>query len=1185
MHPRTAPGQATDKTAITYSTFTPGISLAEYSEKLGQPLGTSKTDPCGETLGSFLACYLQHHLTVHQYNPDFLENESASINALLAKGCKINFNASKQLPEFFDALVNHLPLYIMLINKKYLTPELQCENGETFLHRYFNKVTFSSEVDIQAATDLVLQCQSALTVKSEHKYPLSVLLEKIKTTLSTCSEETKTSLLPLLEACQPKEANHTHTQDESLIFLNACFTLVAMEKRADKLIGFQAAIIAAHYGMPLHQGLKHHFNNKSLLALFMETDTEFQWGIPLMRAITKASLPASTNVTVQTNAADIEFKRADALFPEEASSYLLFTNFSKSQKAAYKEHRVNPNFENDNLTVFRLDKAADILSVSHIIEGWKAATSENYNYLFRNYAYTSPTGSEYELGDITGPYYIRIHLRSVNKKYLGESNKYSKTILELPNWHSTGFLNMGPYSSFHTTLNKVNSEYVFFVNSEEMNPYAYPHSRSWTPMIHLLAGTYNRLQDGEHHLEYHEIVTPGNLKALREKLITEFVPAITSLENRVPLSSYYHLYTPLKKPSIYKNSLLAYLEKGGSVCEKSIEALHPCEFYEFERQFKLRQYIPERFIQTAPHETKPSAIFHHALSGECIGFSQKPDGDEFVPARVYDFVVLKMFKSLGYDFSVPEVTQFIEKLIQQEELSPPLYHLLQCLNECGAVFPEKIAGLSYHDAMTKRLAASSDKSKLDRCNFFLIALADHANESALNLKQCQDYLASFGMPALQEPLLTYLESEEAAKIYLLQLEKNLLTSNRPFYNYPQKLTQLTETLHWAEIEESTHAFGSGTDLIAALKAYLISEDYKRNLTQGNDYYDFFSEAIRIKLYLLHTKLEAAYSHQSHQKNKVSNFFGNTKRKMAVGSLYNEIIGQIMLITQTSPSDQKEKIEILTAFIAFEKFVKQEAASPHGSQRFDQCLKEYVAEIWFKDKMMLPLTLRQALGHIIPEALRVRFKEFVNDDAHRVIAGSQPPSAPDDDNAEYNPKTAATMVSTNDNNETSLYPSVTEYDPTKIVPQQPMPSAPPSDHPDVVDTARPLYPTLITNNSGIFDAYKQTIDLLYSAYPDMATMIDYLNENIESIRDNVALPRPIQMMICQDTGKLSKYPCMIDGDSTKYYDLDHCIAKNIDASRITLRQLSEITLGIYIMEATKSQLEFEFNPPFRVNSAY
>lgn len=150
------------------ATFSGLISLEDYKNDLGKEGGFSTDQPVGPTYGSFLGAYLTYHL---MHRPEgmtaesVLERDKKDINALITQNnCKITFETTRQLPDFFNFLTAHVGIYLALVDSGFLEVDAQCHGGNTFLNTYFSEKLIDTNADASEAIELLNRTKPCLTI-------------------------------------------------------------------------------------------------------------------------------------------------------------------------------------------------------------------------------------------------------------------------------------------------------------------------------------------------------------------------------------------------------------------------------------------------------------------------------------------------------------------------------------------------------------------------------------------------------------------------------------------------------------------------------------------------------------------------------------------------------------------------------------------------------------------------------------------------------------------------------------------------------------------------------------------------------------------------------------------------------------------------------------------------------------
>lgn len=1119
---------------VVYARYISTINLEDYKTKLNQPNGTHPSKQCGPAMGSFLACYLQAKV-INVDEPAALNQLQADrehiITLINDKKCEINFENEKQLANVFEQLRTKLDLYRELTGAAFLKTTLQCSNGDTFLHHFLTKLNLANEAELQAAISLIKQDSTLVSVKGEAGHPITLIMNKIMEAMSNA--ETKASicysqLIELLGLCQATENKVQLTHAEISFLLKSCFTL--LEQSADSRVvklGFEAAIAAASLGMPLHQSMKGCADGQTaLFAYVMELDSAHEWGVEPMRRLLSVATPEVAKLQVKVNPEAVTIERIGDGDPENPSRcvYLEGEDLPSREESVAKAARKDLRDEVLDLEIasqfFKPSVVVNALEEKEGLDGIECYQVDGLLFY-----------SDYKLLAHNRDYMqnhpcVRLFLSLLSESKLPKSlSKYreatDRRLWVLSQHEQTGF-NVSPQSRRFRLYQRERSYSSYWVSSTTA-PDKVPS-----------------------HLNY--LLSDGPKK---KSIFDEINEAWQNPANRKKIMNYYHAYSMRPSETITKkNALLVYLEKGQSVGL----ALSSLAAYITQREFAFKSSKDPRLVRFSPGQIQLTSIYK-SQQGEFLlrPFSEK--GKSISQVRVYDFEVIKWFKKLGFDFSTPEVTTWMEKMISQEAFSPALYELLACLKECGAVFPKTIASDSCGDYITNKLVQVTEDASVEW--FQLYGFDDEQFAHVVSAHKL-----ALGFAAGDEITPQAYRNKFCEAFYEL---------HQPKKDYVKLLRQWLNGIKFRESDSKP--VGEYAGMMASLEAYIQSGNYEDEyLEKGDLYFNFFFEVIKARLTHLSSKIDEAVNHIPASKNSLFAKAAVLARAAKVGNKLKSIQLHISEIISTTPTPRgrEERVRTISIYKAVNDAVERVLSNKAiDSEKVNLCFEQYLDGRMFAGEIDLnDSTWVGLVRDITPEDLQEKIAPFFITNEQRQQAfydrPNAPMAAPGEDDSTYQPPM------THKGELIECPEPVSD----EVIPQAIYPSVPAQAQPADSFQAR-------------CEQYKAAVSALPSdGNPD--DLVASLNEQIVSITDNSVMPMhllpALKMMICRDTGKFTRYPCMIDQNPMAYYDLDHLLnvlqkSQAIDGvegvlteDRISFRSASEVFLMLGMLQTAKAQLE-------------
>lgn len=942
MQPRIVP--------VLYSKYSPSMSLEDYRKGLDRHKGTHASSPCGEYLGSFLACYLEAKVVgAGDHAMSRLEADIPLIDALLMdrrKPCKIIFN-NKQLHAVFEKLKNNFPLYKALLNKGYLNIRLQCDDGSTFLHSYLKTLNIDDQDAMAMAYELIEIDVSTLMVNSHAGYPIAILIDKLADNSWNITRDNQHDLLRLLALCQLETHHYILKDKEVLYLLKKCFELLSTIEDPFKAgVCFDAILAAASLGVPLHQPLHGCLDNQtSLFAYMMELDPNYQWGIERLRRLMQMVGRGVLNVEVKTNAQAVVYEKLSLSHPEDLNSYCYIHDFAPEEKEALQEHQIVPQAgiqkRYGGCWVPDLAVASRVYKIESIVAVWRGKIEIDGIGLQGNRQSPLPKFS--------------VPLMHVNDTHLTSNHSYRQQVV----YYLSGYDRL--YKD-GTVLSKYRVEY-----------YHPEHSDSH----------YYRLRKLNRSFEYENSLKtlsphngPGRILYAAKQMLDD----VCVNHKFVQADNYYYAYSLTPRPVVRKNALLAYLEKGGDVTGDADTI--PYLYFRERHEFVCKGRLHPRLVRFLPGQVRLSAVYHCNKTGETL-LASNTMPENIKRIRVYDPALLKQFRQLGFDFSVPEVTAWISQRLMNHRLSPSLYEILACLKECGAIFPEKINEQNYLDFMTAKLQEVDYKKW--RKQFHRII------KNPMEKASLDKHFFALGVNA-NVPL------RKIAKNYGVRFEEKCLDLIKAMDNYPLLFEEWLAALDYKIIEGHPVLFGDCSAVMACLDAYVASGEYQREtIEHANDYFNFFVSLIQERVALLSDAIDRAMNYASPRDSVLLTLIKKDSRDRAVGSEAAKLKAKIEEIKKASPNNHETRMLVMEAYLMLNDTISKKIESnAMKSKNLSNCLIAYSNGAMFRNRELSiqSLLMRDSMTALMPERFRARWLPLLNTDMGQVLQSTVPPSAPE-----------------------------------------------------------------------------------------------------------------------------------------------------------------------------------------------
>jgi hypothetical protein len=1149
---------------INYAKYTPSMSLPEYKERLGKSQGTHVSAPCGERTGSFLACYLQDRVV---NGNDHFDGLFLEIDALIKQDkCVIAFNKEHQLPALFDRLKDKLPLYFQLLSKSYVSADLQCQDGSTFLHVFLKNLNILNLEQLAMATQLVMFSQAALPLLSQSEYPLTVILKKVMSASSPLSPDHNTAMLKLLSAFvlpEKKAAQDEHIEP-LIALLRQSFDLFS-GSRERALLGFDMVIAAASLGAPLHQPLKDFLDGKtSAFAQLMQLDCLHEWGRDNMRRLLGVASKKVVKDFVQTNAFDVDLVRLADVEPNDPQSYIYLDSVTPEKDfdinrsdCIYSRASGVYKYTKDltNWLVPRLENLAKFYDVGKVVAYWANFTNSPSFYSESRFFGIEPERQHNLMRDIAIDisYLNQAIKKKIDHDFLGKvlykENQISEYFLE---YHRP----IGNRDDVKETYSKYISEYYHPTEYHRPIENRDNSKEGFSDANRLVLKQITIPSFSPSHSFVQTISDSSLIKKLREDdkksaSVFSIIGEVFAEPQWVSVCQYYYAYALRPRgEAIRKNALMAYLEKG-CVVQAGTHSSDMC--VSFKRDFKFVNKKNSRLIRDVKAAPNFVAVYECNQTKEKMVRYGDEVGDVVQRHYIYDLTMLKQFKDLGFDFSSSEVTAWIASFLPSQALSPALFQLLATMKKYGAVFPEKIGEVTYPDFIIGQLQACKEKHPGFMAQLKSLA-ATHEGEATV-----QAHLELLG-----------LKGEMTDKAYQTAFEEAWLTLNKPATDYLGIFNQWLDTFEEGVDRGSKAAFGNLELLMKSLRAYLDSQEFNDEaLDHAVDYFNFYREAMRTNLVMLKLAMEQAKHYQSENKStlfrKGATFMRGLKMPKEVNVLFDAITA--FLMESPDSRDPKQRVLYTQAYLRLSEEASALSRVDVKSKRMNACFAGYHSGGMFQIKMVVSKDLTDVLLPLLPEDKRDRILILLQgDESVGILRATVNPSAPAlDSDLEYAPPQ---KNKTNPDNSshvfvppaavTSIYPSLSQPQPVTDVPFE-----------------------------GRIAAYKEKCDALYASYcvdNGIDALLSALNERVDELRGNPSVMECLPLLIDEHTTAIGKYPCLIHGNDLRYVNLDEAleclnkddnmpgVAGKLTQERIKFCQPSEIVLIATMLKLAKRQLD-------------